>query len=189
MSLHSINPAPSAWLKRFVHLIPQGEVLDLASGAGRNCAVLRKAGHAVLALDRDPELLKQAAKLGAATLCHDLEAESAIWPFAVGRFAGIVICNYLHRALFPSILASLAPGGVLIIETFGQGNEQFGKPSNPRFLLAPEELLDLARFAPDQPLRVVAYESGYVDSPKPAIIQRVCLVKAAVNHSPLGEIH
>ena len=172
-----MTPAPSAWLKRFVHLIAPGEVLDLASGAGRNCSVLRNAGHAVLALDRDPALLERAAGAGAAILCHDLEADAAVWPFEANRFSGIVVCNYLFRPLFPHILASLAPGGVLIMETFGQGNEQFGKPSNPLFLLAPQELLHLGRHAPNQPLQVVAYEAGYVASPKPAIIQRVCLIK------------
>lgn len=189
MSISLINPAPSAWLQRFVHLIPQGEVLDLASGAGRNCGVLLQAGHAVLALDRDPELLRHVAQLGASTVCHDLEAASAVWPFGAGRFSGIVVCNYLHRELFGHILTSLAPQGVLIMETFAQGNEQFGKPSNPRFLLAPEELLGLTQFASGQPLRVVAYESGYVDSPKPAIIQRVCLIKADLNRCHLHEIH
>ena len=184
-----MNPPPSAWLKRFVALIPGGEVLDLASGAGRNCAVLLAAGHAVVALDRDQTLLQQAAQLGATTLCHDLEAQAAVWPFAPGRFSGIVVCNYLHRPLFPDILAGLAPGGVLIMETFGQGNEQFGKPSNPLFLLKPAELLNLNQYAPNQPLRVVAYECGYVASPKPAIVQRVCLIRGENNHPDLQEIH
>ena len=170
---------PSAWLQRFAPLIPAGEVLDLASGAGRNCPVLIQAGHPVLALDRDPELLALAARTGAHTLCHDLEADNAIWPFAPARFAGIVICNYLHRPLFPDILASLAPDGILIVETFGQGNERFGKPSNPRFLLAPQELLGLSRYAGGAALSVVGFESGYVESPKPAIIERVCLRKVS----------
>lgn len=180
---------PSAWLKRHVHLIPPGEVLDLASGAGRNCAVLLEAGHAVLALDRDPELLASATQPGVTTLCHDLETEPPLWPFAERRFAAIVICNYLHRPLFPHVLGSLAEGGVLIIETFGQGNELYGRPKNPLFLLAPEELLGLGHYAPDDVLRVVAYEAGYIDSPAPAVIQRVCLIKGAVHPAPLQEIH
>jgi len=179
-----MSSLPSAWLQRHVHLIPEGEVLDLASGAGRNCALLLAAGHAVLALDRDPNLLAEAARLGAATLCHDLEAEGAVWPFAAQRFAGIVICNYLHRPLFPQVLHSLAEGGVLIIDTFGQGNEHYGRPRNPQFLLAPDELLGLGQYAPQSQLYVQDYESGYVDVPVPAIIQRVCLTKNAA-----GQIH
>ena len=184
-----MSATPSAWLQRYVYLIPPGEVLDLASGAGRNCSVLTEAGHPVLALDRDPELLARAARPGVTTLCHDLETEPLLWPFAARRFAAIVICNYLHRPLFPHILASLVDGGVLIMETFGQGNELYGRPKNPLFLLAPEELLGLGRYLPDAVLRVVAYEAGYCENPGPAIIQRVCLVKGGVNPIPLREIH
>ena len=174
-----MSSSPSAWLQRHLHRIPKGEVLDLASGAGRNCPPLLAAGHRVLAVDRDPILLAEAARLGADTLCHDLEAEGAVWPFAAQRFAGIVICNYLHRPLFAHILNSLADGGVLIIETFGQGNEQYGRPRNPQFLLAPDELLGLGQYAPHCSLHVEAFESGYVEVPAPAIIQRVCIIKAA----------
>lgn len=176
----------SVWLQRFLHLIPEGEVLDLASGAGRNCGVIRAAGHPVLALDRDPELLRQAAHSGAATLCHDLEAADAVWPFAPGRFSGIAVLNYLHRPLFAPILSSLAPAGVLIIETFAQGNEKYGKPSNPNFLLAPGELLSLVNLLPIENLQVVAYEAGYVREPKPAVIQRICIRRYPMSH---GEIH
>ena len=174
----SLAPA-SHWLKRYIHLIPKGEVLDLASGAGRNCPAILANGNQVLALDRDPVLLAQAAKLGVATLCHDLEAKDSVWPFEAQRFAGIVICNYLYRPLFPHILASLAPEGVLIIETFAQGNERFGKPSNPDFLLAPNELLGLLVLAPNQTFNVIAYEGGFVDQPKPALVQRICIKKSA----------
>ncbi|PRC90689.1 class I SAM-dependent methyltransferase [Solimicrobium silvestre] len=180
------SPPGSLWLNRFIHLIPPGEVLDLASGAGRNCPALLAAGNSVLALDRDPHSLAQAAELGAATLCHDLEQPSSVWPFEVDRFAGIVVCNYLHRPLFPFILSSLAPQGVLIIETFAQGNAQFGKPSNPEFLLAPDELLGLVTLMPNQPLHVVAYECGYVDQPKPALVQRICIKKSALADAHLA---
>jgi SAM-dependent methyltransferase len=102
---------------------------------------------------------------------HDLEAEGAAWPFAPGRFAGIVVTNYLHRPLMAQLLRSLAPGGVLIYETFALGNEAFGKPSNPAFLLAPGELLE---HAAEAGLRAVAYEDGFVAHPKPALVQRLC---------------
>ena len=171
------NLQPSLWVQRFASLIPAGEVLDCASGEGRNCPHLQALGLHVIALDRDPALLAQAAKLGVATVCHDLEAEPIHWPFDVERFSGIVICNYLHRALFPIILQSLAINGVLIIETFAKGNEALGKPSNPNFLLEPNELLQLLNIYPDMHLHVVAYECGYVTQPKPALIQRICIKK------------
>jgi hypothetical protein len=102
---------------------------------------------------------------------YDLEAPGAAWPFAPGRFAGIVVTNYLHRPLLPQLAAALAPNGVLVYETFALGNEAFGKPSNPAFLLQPGELL---AFAAGAGLRVIAYEDGVVNEPKPAMVQRLC---------------
>jgi hypothetical protein len=107
---------------------------------------------------------------GVATLCADLE--SGAWPFPGERFAGIVVTNYLHRPLFPHLLAGLVPDGVLIYETFTQGNERYGRPSNPAFLLAPGELLELVRGK----LRVIAYEDLFVAEPKPAMVQRICAI-------------
>ena len=95
------------------------------------------------------------------------------WPFPAGEFDAVVVCNYLHRPLFPSIAEALSPGGVLVYETFLAGNERHGKPSNPRFLLARDELL--SAFA--RRLVVVAFEQGRVDRAKPALIQRLCAVR------------
>jgi SAM-dependent methyltransferase len=161
----------SPWVRRFAGLVPAGEVLDLACGSGRHARLLAALGHPVLALDRDPAALASAAGQGITTMQYDLEQEGAGWPFAPGRFAGIVVTNYLHRPLLPQLAQSLAPGGVLIYETFALGNEVFGKPSNPAFLLAPGELLGLASTGG---LRVIAYELGFVSQPKPAIVQRLC---------------
>jgi SAM-dependent methyltransferase len=108
---------------------------------------------------------------------HDLEREGAQWPFAAGRFAAIVVTNYLYRPLLAQLAASLAPDGVLIYETFALGNEAFGKPSNPDFLLRPGELLGLAR---DAGLRVIAFEDGCVATPKPAMVQRLCAAGPAL---------
>jgi len=163
--------AASAWVERWAPLVPAGEVLDLACGGGRHARLFAALGHPVLALDRDPEALAAAAGPGIATVRHDLEVDGAAWPFAPGRFAGIVVTNYLHRPLMAPLLASLAPGGVLIYETFALGNEAYGKPSNPAFLLAPGELLAHAAAAG---LRVIAYEDGLVARPKPARVQRLC---------------
>jgi SAM-dependent methyltransferase len=165
----------SPWVQRFLALIPPGEVLDLACGHGRHTRLLAAAGYAVLAVDRDPEALAGVHGEHIVTQQLDLENGST-WPFATGRFSGIVITNYLHRPLFPGILASLCAGGVLLVETFSHGNGQFGKPSNPDFLLAPGELVELARSVAPA-MHVVAYEDGYVESPKPALIQRICMVK------------
>ena len=170
----------SSWVARWAPLIPKGNVLDLACGSGRHARLLAGFKHAVTALDRDPQALLAAAGEGIATVQYDLEAPGAAWPFAPGSLAGIVVTNYLHRPLFGHIAAALAPDGVLVYETFARGNEVFGKPSNPDFLLAPGELLDLAGRGG---LRVVAYEDGVVDAPRPARVQRLCAVGAGFDLS------
>jgi SAM-dependent methyltransferase len=162
---------PSRWVRRFAPLVPPGEVLDLACGSGRHARLFAALGHPMLALDRDPQALASAAGEGITAMQYDLEAEAAPWPFEPGRFAGIVVTNYLHRPLMPSLMASLAPGGVLIYETFAIGNETFGKPSNPDFLLRRGELLEHAARAG---LPVIAFEDGFVEHPKPAMVQRLC---------------
>jgi len=172
MSHFSID-MPSAWVARFAPLIPTGEVLDLACGGGRHACLLSQLGHPVIALDRDVAAVTAAGISGVTPFQHDLERDGATWPFEAARFSGIVVTNYLHRPLFPHIVESLAPGGVLIYETFAHGNEHFGKPSNPTFLLAPGELIDLLRPV----TRILAFEDGYVEAPKPAMVQRVCAVK------------
>jgi SAM-dependent methyltransferase len=169
--MHCAGDNPSAWVARWAKAIPPGETLDLACGGGRHARLLASLGHPVLAVDRDAASLAQAAGPGITTLQHDLEAEGSTWPFAPGRFAGIVVTNYLHRPLFAHLAAALAPGGILVYETFAQGNERFGKPSNPAFLLAPGELLDVAR---RHGLTVLAYEDGRIDAPRPARVQRLC---------------
>jgi SAM-dependent methyltransferase len=161
----------SHWVARFAPLIPGGDVLDLACGGGRHARHLAALGHPVTALDRDAQALALAAGPGITTIEADLEGEGAAWPFEPGRFAGIVVTNYLYRPLMAALAASLRPDGVLIYETFAVGNEAFGKPSNPAFLVARGELLGFARQAG---LRVLAFEDGYVDAPKPAMLQRLC---------------
>lgn len=183
-SLHADMDQASAWVRRFGPLIPPGEVLDLACGGGRHARFLAGLGYRVLASDRDAAALDKARGSGIGTLQADFEAGEAgfYWPFPSGRFAGVVVTNYLHRPLFASIADSLAPGGVLIYETFSAGNERFGKPSNPAFLLAPGELLDVAANAA---LHVLAFEDGYVDAPRPAMVQRICARKPPLPADPL----
>ena len=169
--MHGAGDNPSAWVARWARSMPPGETLDLACGGGRHARLLAALGHPVQAVDRDAAALAQAAGPGISTLPTDLEAEGVSWPFAPGRFAGIVVAKYLHRPLFAHLAAALAPDGMLVYETFARGNERFGKPSNPAFLLAPGELLDMAS---RHGLRVLAYEDGVVDAPRPARVQRLC---------------
>ncbi|MEG0821103.1 MAG: class I SAM-dependent methyltransferase [Burkholderiaceae bacterium] len=170
-----VSLAASPWVARFAPRVAAGgRVLDLACGGGRHSRLFAERGHPVLALDRDPACVERLAGTGVEFLAVDLETGG--WPLAGQRFAAIVVTNYLHRPLLPSIAAALVPGGVLIYETFAIGNERFGKPSNPDFLLRPGELL--AAFAS---LRVIAYEDG--ETAPPARVQRL----AAVNW-PAGEV-
>lgn len=165
----------SPWVQRYAPLVPGGEVLDVACGTGRHSRHMVTLGHAVVAVDHDVDKLAQAAGPGITTTPINLEEPGAAWPFGAGRFAGIVVTNYLHRPSFAAMAASLAPNGVLLYETFADGNAQFGKPSNPDFLLQPGELLALAA---EHGLRVVAFEDGLTQVPQPAMVQRLCAVKA-----------
>lgn len=169
--------APSAWVARWAHLIAAGgEVLDVAAGSGRHARLMAAHGARVVALERDPAALALLAQLdGVEAVAADLE-DGSPWPLpAERRFAAVIVTNYLHRPLLPHLLDVLAPGGVLLYETFAQGNETLGKPSNPAFLLAPGELLDVVRGR----LRVVAFEDGFEATPRPAMVQRICAVREA----------
>jgi SAM-dependent methyltransferase len=171
---HGALAEPSRWVRRWAHLVaPGGDVLDVASGSGRHARFFAQRGHRVTALDRDAAALATMQGVaGIETLECDLEG--APWPFAQARrYAGVVVTNYLHRPLMAQLIDALAPGGVLIYETFAQGNETVGKPSNPAFLLAPGELLAACTPA----LRVVAYQDGFLAEPREAFIQRICAVR------------
>lgn len=164
---------PSPWMTRFAPLIPAGgEVLDYACGGGRHARWLAVRGFRVEAVDRDGEALEALAGLPNLTP-RVAELEAGTWPYAGRRFDAVVVANYLYRPRLQSLLGLLSPGGVLLYETFMVGNERFGKPSNPDFLLRPGELLDLTRGA----FTVVAFEQGEVVRPRPAMVQRICAVK------------
>src|SRR3954469_6838109 len=161
--------APSPWIVRFTPLVPAGgTVLDLACGSGRHVRWFEERGHPVTAVDRDGAALDL---LAGSTETIEADIENGAWPLADRRFDAVVVTNYLWRPLFPRILAAVALGGVLLHETFAQGNETVGKPSRPDFLLAPGELLQAYAG-----LRVVAYEDGFLEGP-PRFIQRVAAVR------------
>lgn len=165
---------PSPWVERHIRGIRQGgQVLDLACGSGRHSRLLASSGFLVLAVDRDAAALSGLQGVaGVRALQLDLEGE--LWPLAGQSFAGIVVTNYLWRPRLPDLLALLAPGGVLIYETFMIGNAAYGKPSNPDFLLRSGELREVAQAAG---LREIAFEEGYTASPKPAMRQAICAVR------------
>lgn len=173
MSMHSAIADASPWVKRFASIIPkEGVVLDLACGAGRHSALLASEGHTVLAVDRDISALGSLKDVLIQT--QELDLEGVAWPLLGRQFSGIVVTNYLYRPFLDELPKMLCEGGVLIYETFADGNAQFGKPSNPNFLLKPGELLALAERSG---LKVIAYEDIYLDQPKPAMVQRICAVK------------
>jgi len=159
--------APAEWVVRWAPLITPGRVLDLACGGGRHARHLAGLGHEVTALDREPQPLESIRFVRA-----DLE-DGSPWPLPGEAFQGIVVANYLHRPLFPLIERALATGGVLIYETFMLGNERFGKPSNPAFLLRPGEL-----WRAFGSLHIIAFEQGLSLQPKRAMVQRLCARRA-----------
>ena len=166
--------APSAWVVRWADRIPAGgRVLDVACGNGRHARYFAARGCPVDAVDRDAATLAGLAGIRGVT-AREADIEGGPWPYEEQLFSGIIVTNYLHRPLFAHLLAGLAPGGVLIYETFAAGNERYGRPSNPAFLLKPGELQEVVRGR----LQVVAFEDLYVADPKPAMIQRLCAINS-----------
>lgn len=157
----------SPWIATWASLAPAGAtVLDIAAGKGRHTRFFAARGHTVTAIDRDVSGLVAADTIE--IIAADLE-DGSPWPLAGRKFGAVVVTNYLHRPLFPVLLDSVGPGGVLLYETFMTGNERFGKPSRPEFLLNDGELLELVhgRFS------VIAYEARMINEPKMAMVQRI----------------
>jgi SAM-dependent methyltransferase len=166
-------------VQRWSGLVPTGaHVLDVACGSGRHVRWFAARGAHVTALDRDAAATAPLRALPQAQIeVVVADIEQAPWPLPGRRFDAVVVTNYLWRPLLPTLVASVADGGVLIYETFALGNETVGKPSNPAFLLAPGELLHAVGG-----LRVVAFEDGFLDNGAPRFVQRV----AAVRERPPG---
>jgi SAM-dependent methyltransferase len=159
---------PSQWIVQWAPRITRGPVLDLACGEGRHARFFRDKGFEVVAVDRNRVQVE-----GIRFVEADLE-DGSPWPLPGERFGAIVVTNYLHRPLFPQLVRALDEGGVLLYETFMAGNERFGRPSNPDFLLRPGELREAF-----SALEVLGFEEGQVERPKPAMTQRICAVRAA----------
>ena len=166
--------APSPWVERHLPLIPPGgRVLDLACGSGRHARLLAARGYEVVAVDRDFAAISGLRGVAGITTLQ-LDLEGGDWPLAGEHFAGIVVTNYLWRPRLADVCALLESGGVLIYETFMVGNEAYGKPSNPDFLLHPGELRSVASAAG---LREIAFAEGYAADPQPGMRQAICAVR------------
>jgi SAM-dependent methyltransferase len=174
------NENPSAWVQRWSHLVkPRGVVLDVACGYGRHTRWFHELNHPLVAVDRAQAAIESIALAIPASACEAVVAdiEGGPWPFSGRQFDAVVVTNYLWRPLMPTLLSSLASGGVLIYETFTQGNETVGKPSRADFLLRPGELLEVCAG-----LRVVAFEQGFqsdAEGKSPRFIQRIAAVREA----------
>lgn len=168
------NTSPSPWVARFAPLIPaSSEILDVACGGGRHSRYLLARGHSVVAVDVDVSGLADIAhRPDVECIAADLESGGP-WPLAGRRFAGVVVTNYLWRPILGNIFSTVADGGVLIYETFAEGNEAYGKPARRDYLLRPGELL----MAMPEGFQIVAYEHGFVGAPRPAVLQRLCAVR------------
>jgi 2-polyprenyl-3-methyl-5-hydroxy-6-metoxy-1,4-benzoquinol methylase len=142
-------PRPSTWFFWQAHFLrPGARVLDLACGEGRHALAAAALGARVKAVDRDAEKLSSARELAAARGlaidfdCVDLEGP---WP-EFGKFDAVLMFNYLDRARMPEVVESVAPGGVLLMETFLEEQLELGwGPSDPAHLLKPGELARLVR--------------------------------------------
>jgi SAM-dependent methyltransferase len=161
--------APSPWVQRWGALLPNGAtVLDVACGSGRHLRWFAQHGARVTGVDRDALATEPLQALGRIVVA---DIENGPWPFDGERFDAVVVANYLWRPLLPTLIDSIAEGGMLIYETFALGNETVGKPSNPQYLLRPGELLLAA-----QGLRVLGYEDGFLDEPS-RFVQRIAAVR------------
>lgn len=173
MMKHYLLEKPSPWIVKHAPLIAkEGRVLDLACGNGRHAICLAKQGYRVDAIDRDAQALS--SMLGVDNINASIaDFEAGGWPDSERRYDGLIVSRYLYRPLLLTLAEMLNPGGVLIYETFMMGNEHYGKPSNPDFLLQPDELLEV--YSPA--LTIVAFEQGEQKTPRPAVMQRICAVK------------
>ena len=160
---HDSPGTPSPWIGRFADRIAMaGAVVDIACGGGRHGRLFLERGHPVTFVDRDAAGVADLARQTGVEII-EADLEGAAWPLAGRSFAGVVVTNYLWRPILSRIVGLTAPGGLLLYETFAQGNEAYGRPRNPDFLLAPGELFEAVRGQ----LEVIAYGQCVTARPKP----------------------
>lgn len=173
---HAGFAAPSPWIERWAGLVPKGTaVLDLACGNGRHGRLFLDRGHDIVLLDKDTTAVADLAEVRGATILQEDLEDGRAFPFAGRIFGGVIVTCYLHRPILPAIVDAVAPGGVLLYETFARGNEVYGHPAREAYLLEEGELLRTV----DGVLSVRAYEHGYDEVPKPGVRQRICAVRPA----------
>ena len=177
---HHITTQASEWVQRWCHLATNsGDMLDLACGSGRHMQWFKQQRFQTTGVDRDPQALLLASQHGDVV---QADLENAPWPLMSGgqvrQFDVVVVTNYLWRALFPVLLQSLAPGGLLLYETFALGHENVGRPARPDFLLRPGELLQVC-----QDLHVIAYENGFLSHPD-RFVQRIAATQQPISQHP-----
>ena len=181
MTTHPYPNPPSLWIARFLpQAQPGATLLDVAAGSGRHARLALHLGYAVTAIDRDVSGVADLVSTPKVTLIQANLENGSPWPLAPhSTFDVVITTNYLHRPILPAIVAAVAPGGILLYETFATGNERYSKPSNPNFLLTPGELLDVVSGS----LTPIAFEQVTLDSPQgspAAVVQRI--VAAGPNH-------
>ena len=171
----SIPLSASPWVRRFIVGVQSGgTLLDVACGGGRHIALGLAHGLDVVGVDRDISAAARFTRDPRVELvAADLESGGPV-PFAGRRFSAVVVTNYLWRPILPDIVAAVAEDGLLIYETFADGQAAIGRPSNPDFLLRPGELLDAV--APR--LTPIAYEHVRLDDPA-RVVERICAVGRA----------
>ena len=167
---------PSAWVVAWMGWVPRGgRVFDVACGSGRHARLFAENGFQVVAVDSDATALAALANVAnIEARCADLEFGP--WPIGHERFDGIVVTNYLYRPTLDRLYAALQPDGIIIYETFMRGNERIGRPSRPEYLLEPNELRDWAR---RQGMDILAFEESEVQTPRHAVVQRLCARRTA----------
>jgi SAM-dependent methyltransferase len=180
--MHASTGEPSRWVQRWAPLLPAGaRVLDVACGSGRHLRWLAARGFMLTGIDRDAAATAALHPLAEVVVA---DIETGPWPLAGRRFDAVLVTNYLWRPLLPTLVDSVADGGLLIYETFADGQQTVGRPSQPDFLLRPGELI-----AACAGLRVLAYEDGFLSDPD-RFVQRIVAARspAAMARYPLDGV-
>ena len=169
-----MNASPEEWVKKHIHLIPEkSTVADIACGKGRHTRLLLRRGFFVVAFDKDVSGLRDIPPTPNLRVVEvDLEADNECLKHPK-EFSAIIVVNYLHRPLFDNLIHALKPGGILIYQTFMVGNERYGRPHNTDYLLKENELSTRL----EAEFRIIEFDQGYIEYPKPAVIQKICATK------------